>query len=179
MIHVLNHIGLKPVRDYVPSADRSESCTISLNPKAFDARRAIGFRQDRPSETAGINETNVYTDPSLYNYRAGVPYPACNVRGRGINETYDINNAQIQYYVDDSIKAPYYSPVYFMPSEARLVDYVDPMDSWKPHYTHKICTPEKYACLSWINDSGFQREDLMARQQAVHNQQRSEPFFNW
>jgi hypothetical protein len=186
MIHQLNKLGLVPVRDYVCAPD--EGCAVSLNPKGFDSPRAIGFRQDRPSETAGVTEANVYTMAQLDNYRAGAPYgsrssswvdfPTQN-RGRDINQTYAINNGQIQYYVDDSTKAPYYSPVFDMPSVAPLVDYVDPMGTWKPHYPYTIFCPQKYSCLSSINDSSFQREDLMARQQAVNNQRRSEPFFNF
>lgn len=100
-------------------------------------------------------------------------------RGRNINEIYNINNAQIQYYVDDSIKAPYFSPVFDMSSRTELVDYVDPMGTWKPHYPYQPIYPARFACLSFINDTAFHREDIMARQQAVHNQQRSEPFFNF
>ena len=192
MIHNLNSLGLTNVYDFTCNTD--QPCAISLNPKGFDSPRAIGFRQDRPSQTAGVNETNVYTKPTLINYQAGSPYNSRTARqgeygrwttfptqdyGRNINQRYNINNAQIQYYIDESTKPPFFSPAFDMPSRAELVDYVDPMGTWKPHYKYTLLSPEKYSCLSFLNDTGFQREDIMALQQSVHNQQRSEPFFNF
>lgn len=191
MSYPLNKLGLKNVCDYTfaPGA----SCAQSLNPKGFDSPRALPFSQDKPSQTAGINETNVYNEPNLTQYHAGAPYgshrcthadfahwatfPAPN-RGRTLNSIYAVNNGQIQYYIDPSIKAPYYSPAFDMPSRSELVDYVDPMGSWKPHYTYDAIYPARYSCLSFINDTSFHREDLMARQQAVYNQTRSDPLFN-
>ncbi len=184
MKHYLNSNGLHDVHDY--TFQPGSQCAISLNPKGFDSPRALAFRLDRPSQTAGVCETTVYTDPSFNNYHAGSPYgsqskwtsfPVQN-RGRNINQLYKVDNSQIRYYVDKSIQAPFHTPVFDMPSRAALIDYVDPMGSWKPHYTFDIVQPARYSCLSFINDTSFQREDIMARQQAIHNQQRSEPFFN-
>lgn len=189
-IRYVNKRGLKPVHDYVCKPG-GRSAT-SLNPRAFDAARAIGGCLDAPSETAGINEGNVYTDPGLENYRAGAPYTSAVAAGeyapwiilpapdygRATEQIYSaVNNAQINYYIDPEVQAPFYSPAFSLPSKTIGYDYVDPMNSWKPHYAHIIVAPERFSCLSSINDTAFQREDLMARQMARRNQERSEPFF--
>jgi hypothetical protein len=196
MITQLNKIGLKPVRDYYVPSD-GENCLVSLNPKAYDSRRAIGFRQDKPSETAGIDSYNVYTEPTLKNYHAGAPYGSSPVVDEaGVESDYatlsafpigrercpqnyrQVNNAQIAYYVDNTISRPFFEPIFDMPAREAYEDYTDPMGSWKPHYTRVIESPEKYSCLSFINDTSFQREDIIARQMALRNQQRSEPFLS-
>lgn len=192
MIIPLNQLGLRPVCDTVP--DPEQGCLISLNPRTFDSARAIHGRLDRPSLTAGIDERNVYTAPDLGEYVAGGtniapwnrPDPGthymrmsqeipCN-RGASLIQNYNRNNSQIQYYIDPAVAPPYYSPAFQLPACTRQVDYVDPMGSWKPHYPWTADRPEEFACLSWLNDSAFQREDIMARQQAKFNQTRSEPI---
>jgi len=47
-------------------------------------------------------------------------------------------------------------------------DYVDPMDSYKPHYCR--ASMDNKNCLSWIRDSQFHREDLMSKQIWNRNQ---------
>lgn len=211
----LNHNGLKNSTDVAPpSCEVGQSCYTSLTPKAYDVQRTIHTRLDRPSQVAGIYDTNRYTEPQLNEYTAGMnsfeingdseysKYSECgdysqknnsNQRfgqdyalftsyrpqsyGRGIDDIYSKNIAQIEYYVDKGIVAPFHAPVFDMPSITTSYDYIDPMGTWKQHYTLDIQTPEKYSCLSWLNDSSFHREDIISRQQSVHNQQRSEPFF--
>jgi hypothetical protein len=167
-MYALNQIGLQPVLNDVEYVD---GVLRSTNPKAFDAPRAIKTCLDQPSRSGFVPLTRIYTDPLLENYRAG-PYGTCDITKR-----YALNNAQIQYYIDPEIQGPFYSPIHdtSIPRTIRFENYVDPMGSWKPHYELTVdCSVN--SCLSFINDSNFFREDLIARQQAVRNQQRSEPF---
>jgi hypothetical protein len=154
---VLNHLGISDVQDYVPGV----YCGVkSANPITYDAARGMHIEYDRPSRSANISYPTMYEDFDHYT-------------------PYDVNNGQIQYYVDNSIKDAYYEPVFDMPSRVIAYDYVDPMGTHKPQYERKIpqCVINSYSCLSSINDSTFHREDIMARQQATHNQERSTPFF--
>jgi hypothetical protein len=58
-------------------------------------------------------------------------------------------------------------------------EYVDPMTSIKPEYTlaHSDEQVNTYSGLSFINDTAFHRENLMAAQQAKFNQSRIQPYF--
>lgn len=171
----LNRIGLKPTRqDVVRVGNHYES----INP------RSIGICLDRPGMSAGVNEHTI-CDPSLHNYIAGSPYGSTPSRGEyGMLQNfpdeccpnYEINNAQIQYYIDPSTQMPFYSPVYSEPASVRYIDYTDPMGSWKPTYVREVCAPDNPCPLSFLNDTTMWREDLMARQQSVRNQQLSTPF---
>jgi hypothetical protein len=186
MIRHLNQLSLKPVPDVIPS--QADGCAYrSLNPRAFDSARAIQGCLDRPSETAGVNEYTICRDPSLLNYRAGAPYGS---QKTGLSHpypvqsafpcqcpslNYNISSGQIGYYIDPSIKGPFYSPIFDMPAQEGYVDYTDPMDSWKPCYTRRP-QADGYSCLSFINDTSYQREDIMALQMNKFNRSRSEPF---
>jgi hypothetical protein len=147
-------------------APGGEGCFLTSNPKAFDAPRATRGRLDIPSQIPGINEYNMYTEPSLLNYHAGSNY------------AWYPNNAEITYYVDRSIQAPFFGPNFGGEGGGRIwyEDYTDPMDSWKPHFYHTQACPENVSRLSFINDTTFFREDLMSRQMAKINQKRIEPF---
>jgi hypothetical protein len=177
-MYSLNQNGLKPVFVDI-GCDPAQDCLVSMNPRAFDSPRAIQTRQDRPSTTAGINENNIYSNPGLANYRAG-PMQMYAPYGTQLNAVYNLNNAQVTYYIDPEVQPPYYAPAYNLPFKSELVNYIDPMDSWKPHYTHETTAEGVvgFSCLSFINDTAMHREDLMARQRAKFNQQRSDPLFN-
>jgi hypothetical protein len=164
-IRFLNKNGLVNSPDCLARAP--EGCLLAATPNAFDAPRAIRTRLDKPSQISGINEKNMYTEPSLLNYAAGFNYPSyC-----------DTNNAQVTYYVDETIAKPFFGPNFGQGCPfVYYENYVDPMSSWKPHYYYEMQRPQNSSQLSWINDSTFFREDLMSRQMAKMNQVRSEPF---
>lgn len=163
----LNRNGLVDARGCIQLSP--EGCFLAMTPNAYDAPRALHTRMDRPAQVAGIDSLNIYTEPSLDNYRAGS-------FGSSWART---NNAQITYYVDDSIRRPFFEPVFLEKQgapEIRYVDYTDPMSSWKSHYELIQHRPNDVSNLSWIVDSTFHRQDLMSKQMAVQNQRRSEPF---
>jgi len=184
----INKWGLKPANDYQFNSARGT--LEALTPSAYDSPRAVRSGLDIPSQVAGINESNVYTEPSLNEYNAGgsTEHPSeyyakwkfllAQNYGRDLGARYRTNTGQIVYYIDKKIAAPFYSPAFQVPSESVGEDYIDPMGSFKPHYSYKMISPQTFSCLSWINDSAFQREDISALQRATFNQQRSEPFLS-
>ena len=162
MIRNLNHNGLINSSDCLGS---NSNRMWSLTPNAYDAPRAIHTCLDRPSQVQGIDDRNRYTATQLLNYHAGRPY---------IDYP---NNSLLTYYVDESIAAPFFAPNFGGGGSCTQPEpYVDPMGSIKPHYSYTLTCPEQISPLSWINDSSFFRQDLMARQMAVFNQRRVEPL---
>lgn len=156
---ILNHNGLIQVPDYY--VDKN-GYYVSVNPKTLDAPRAIRTRFDRPSTMGSMPECERYTAPYLDNYKQ-----------------YNVNNGQITYYIDNSIKDAFYKPIYDIPFKSMAYAYTDPMTSEKPHYV--LINSNKdvydYSCLSSLNDSSFHRENLIASQQAKYNQTRITPFY--
>lgn len=181
MIRNLNTIGLRPTKD-----EKRVGCHYeSINPRAFDSARAIRGCLDKPSMTAGITECNIYTEPSLLNYRAGAPYGSILARSEDYavlkfmpknSLNYAVNNAQIQYYVDEETQLPFYGPAYDMEARDSYAPFVDPMGAFKPCFSRNVNKVAGYSNLSFISDTSYHREDIMARQQTVNNQRRSEPF---
>lgn len=156
---ILNHNGLVEVQDYVLDA---EGNVQSFNPKLRDVVRNIDTKLDRPSTTGSLPMCRIYDAPVLDNYTP-----------------YNVNNGQITYFIDNSIKDAFYRPVIEMGSQTIPYAYTDPMTSEKPHYSlvHTNQDVFGYARLSSINDSTFHRENLIASQQAKYNQTRITPFF--
>lgn len=157
---ILNKNGLTEVRDF--EIDPYNSTTISYNPKLFDSPRAIRAHMDRPSRTGSVPLCDIYTSPILDGYTP-----------------YNVNNGQITYYIDHSIKNAFYKPVYDIPFKTLKYNYVDPMGSVKPHYAlvNQQKDIDNYSPLSSIRDSSLFRENLIASQQAKINQQRITPFY--
>ncbi len=80
----------------------------------------------------------------------------------------DINGGQNTYYYSKDLAVPFISQLFVKPGVAVKENYVDPMDSYKPHYCRARIDHE--ACLSWLRDSQFHREDLMSKQIWKRNQ---------
>ena len=166
MIHYLNHNGLYSSPDCLQQTP--EGCYISTDPRLMDAPRAIRTRLDKPSQVMGINDQNRYKERSLLNYDAS---------GFGYAGGYP-NNAEITYYYDEFIADPFFRPNFIRAGGPHIwaEKYKDPMDSCKPHYYFTMSCPQQVSRLSWINDSTFFRQDLMALQMAKINQSRMENF---
>ena len=178
----LNQYGLTQVDDSVPIPDGNRIVYKSMNPRTYDAARAIPGIYDRRSTVGSVPLTQTYTDPTLKNFVAKAHYASGVLpreQGESMNKRYAIDNSQIQYYVDKSIQAPFSQPTFDTTQRGivRFEDYVDPMGSTKPHYYLTLTCPTENTCLSFLADTNFHRADIIARQMAVRNQQRSEPFF--
>jgi hypothetical protein len=156
---LLNHNGLTEVPDYVVD---SEGSFVSMNPKTMDPIRNIRTKLDRPSTTGSVPLCRVYDSPHLDNYTP-----------------HNVNNGQITYFIDRSIKDAFYDPVYQIPYQTYRYAYTDPMGSEKPHYAlvHRNADVFQYTRLSSMNDASFHRENLTASQQAKFNQTRITPFY--
>ena len=99
----------------------------------------------------------------------------------------DINAGQIAYIIDKSIQDPYFSPNFNNSSIVTKSLYQDPMGALKPRYlrvpfrdANPIGQPLRnnyVGCLSFMEDSLEQRENIMASQMSVHNQQRFDPHY--
>jgi hypothetical protein len=99
----------------------------------------------------------------------------------------DINAGQIQYYVDQSQAEPFFTPVFANTTNQVGYLYQDPMGAIKPHYNrdplecqNPIGAPTRsnwQGSLSFIEDTGNQREDIISLQMAKMNQQRYMPRY--
>lgn len=141
----------------------------SRDPRQFDSPRAQVLPLDTVPIDGDVRLKNIY-NKNLEGYRTGF-------------KTYEsINDGQILYYIDQSIQDAFYKPVFSEPALETKVLFQDPMGSMKPEYNRTpllntanptTTTVKKYPyCLSWLQDSCSQREDLMALQQRKHNQEK-------
>lgn len=96
----------------------------------------------------------------------------------------DINAGDIIYYIDKSREDPFYKPLFTTPAHAIGTLFQDPMGAMKPQYDR---VPLRYrnplntendtysGGLSWMEDSLYHREDLLARQMRNANERRYMP----
>jgi len=144
----------------------------SRDPKLFSASHSQSLTFDRPPIDGRIPLEKISTDNSLDRY------------GKNYRTYSDINAGHITYYIDKSIKDPFFKPLYANTVLSTGEIYRDPMGSIKPQYERHLLvkndpinTPRSSynGCLSWMEDSQEHREDLLSNQMRKHNQQRWEP----
>lgn len=105
----------------------------------------------------------------------------CNTNNKGpediisykpVYNTYsDISGGDINYYFEKDLATPFIPQLFVSPGPKGSITkeyYIDPMDSYKPHYCREPIYTEN--CLSWIKDSQYHREDLMSKQLWNRNQ---------
>lgn len=81
----------------------------------------------------------------------------------------DITLGDVSYYIDKQLATPFLPQLFTgMKNLVMKEEYVDPMGSYKPHYY--ICQEDTNNCLSWLKDSQFHRQNLMASQVWRRNQ---------
>jgi hypothetical protein len=85
------------------------------------------------------------------------------------NSYSDIHGGQNMYYYSKNLAVPFISELFIKPDLIVKEQYIDPMDSYKPHYCSRVSLDNKN-CLNWIRDSQFHREDLMSKQLWNRNQ---------
>ncbi len=96
------------------------------------------------------------------------PYIA-GYKPRGYNSYSDIKGGQNTYYYNKQLAVPFINELFIQPGLVVKENYIDPMDSYKPHYYRASMMDNKH-CLSWIRDSQFHREDMMSKQIWNRNQ---------
>lgn len=128
-----------------------------------DPRLALPYREgdrfvlDQPPYHADVTEETLYAPRPLYRTGGG--------------KRYDELQGQQYYYVNPSLARPFIPELFDEPSTIVKRIYVDPMSVSKAEYVrHSAIHPETQR-LSWITDSQFQRQDIMARQAWRRNQQ--------
>jgi hypothetical protein len=102
-------------------------------------------------------KVQVWDTPYIAGYRAASYGSYSNIHG-----------GQNTYYYGKDLAVPFISELFIKPGLVVKEDYVDPMDSYKPHYCR--ASMDNKNCLSWIRDSQFHREDLMSKQIWNRNQ---------
>lgn len=104
----------------------------------------------------------------------------------GIYPSYQsINSGQVHYYIDPELAVPFIPQLYSTDSIGIMEPYVDPMGSYKPHYTRRALLGTRRAlpygstqfpdcsrqyCAQWVKDETNHREDLLSKQQWYRNQ---------
>lgn len=144
-----------------------ENTWLSLDPRLYNSPRADYLVLDRPPMSGDVKLKNIY-DKKYTNY------------GRGMKPYELIDDGQIVYYVDKSIQDAFYKPVYSEPSIDHATLFQDPMGAMKPEYTRQAIintgNPSVTAytdypyCLSFMQDTQTQREDIISYQQRKNNQ---------
>lgn len=144
----------------------------STDPRLIDPLRALSIALDRPPTDTNLKLDTIYSDPRLCNY------------GKNYRTYSDISAGRISYYVDKSTEDAYFGPNFVNTSEIDSYVYKDPMGSLQPTYDRNPikCNDRINSqknnydyCLSWMDDSIEQREDIMSKQMETRNQQRWEP----
>lgn len=143
----------------------------STDPRLIYTPTAQLLPLDRPPWNDNVRLSDVY-NPDLTNY------------GKNYATYTDINAGQIMYYTDRTQKDPFFKPNFVDTVRMSGMLYKDPMGAIKPEYNrHPLkcnnpITSEKDSYdtgLSSIEDSQFQRQDIMALQMRKHNQERWMP----
>lgn len=156
---LLNRLGLNQYPGYVKSG-----CGVTYlnDARLVDAARGSApLALDQPALVGSIPLGEI-EDVNLSNYDMCAPNAS-------------LNNGQIQYYLDNTTKDAFYEPVFGLKSKVYREDWVTPMGDYKPQFTRKPVQDECFSCLSFINDTSFQREDIMSLQQRAFNATRFGP----
>jgi len=161
----------KIAEGFYNAPDKTAGCRnkgfLSNDPRQFDTLRDQKIPLDRPPADGNVHLVDVYN-------------PKWNGYGSGFKGYEDINDGDITYYLDRSISDAFYHPVYSEPCKETTVLYRDPMGGCRTQHTRTplintanptITTAERYPyCLSWLQDSQSQREDIISWQQRKHNE---------
>jgi len=156
-------------KDFFPVTCSLSGCDhiqyASEDPRLVNAAVPMTLTLNQPPATSSVSNQDIYS-PSLNNY------------GQNYKQYSDISAGQITYYIDDSIKAPFHSPNFTNQAVVSAQMYQDPMGGLKPQYTRSpIVKPPPVGslrncyegCLSWIEDSQNQREEIMSTQISKSN----------
>ncbi len=173
-IKVINH-NISPMATPPKEVDKY----ISRDPRLVDQIRGYTMTLDRPPYNSEVPLSETYSKEYL-NY------------GKNYKDYGNIHAGQIMYYYDKSIQQPFFEPVFTINSNVNSYLYKDPMDNYKPYYTHEttnkfnpmIDSDPKNLCrytsdtkkdtslttgLSFIYDTNYHREDIISKQMDLTN----------
>ena len=162
--------------DFIKNSCRIEGCNSeiyeSTDPRLLDVRRGERLGLNTPPLDSNLKLDTIYTDKNLDNY------------SKKYNTYKDINTGDVMYYIDESIKSPFFEPNFVSSSHVESKIYKDPMGSLKPIYErYPIISNNPLTSnnsnykfnLSWMQDTTSYREDIMSKQMSRRNEQRWEP----
>lgn len=129
------------------------SFTTNYDGRLIDVPRGFQMVLDRPPTIGSVPLTDVYTDPTLISY------------GQNYKTYSDITAGQILYYTDDKFSNPFFNPNFTNNAKVEGEVSFNPMDGLEVNYKRTPCVkPNNKTGLSWMNDSNYQREDIMSSQ---------------
>lgn len=155
----------------------NESCPkiqyASMDPRLISASHTGQVQTlDSPPITGGVRLNSLLDNQLLDNY------------GQNYKSYADVNAGQIMYYINKSLKDPYFNPNFVTSTTATGTLYQDPMGAMKPRYNRKPLTANNpigprrnnyEGSLSWMEDSLSHRQDLLSLQMRRRNQERYAP----
>jgi hypothetical protein len=162
---------LTNANDFYPvKCGKNQNGYGSSDPRLINQERGTTLVLDKPPLDTGISIEDIYNDPSLEEY------------GKKYNSYDDIKSGQITYYTDKSIDNAYYTPNFVTQREVEGSLDKDPMGGIAPRYKRDPGYRDPFTrdnnfeyCLSWMEDSMAQRQDIMSRQMSRINKQRWSP----
>ena len=158
-----------------PSSSCIGTTYLNSDPRLYN-QGGSWLQLDRPPLNASIKLNTLTLDKSLNRY------------GQSYTSYADINAGQILYYVNKNTEDAFFEPLFSKKAVSVGTMYQDPMGAMKPQYDRipikqsnpvidnkGACGETDEYCLSFMRDTQFQREDMLARQMRKSNQQRYEP----
>jgi hypothetical protein len=145
-------------KDFTPAICERKEVWTSPDPRLqSSAHNGTRLVLDSPPLNGKLSQNEVYQPRTGYNMR----YPNYTA----------IKGGQITYYIDPKLAKPFLHQLFTGPMAMVMDEYRDPMGTYKPHYClEQLKSGESCPNLSWIQDSQYHRQDLMARQLWKRNQ---------
>lgn len=144
---------------------------LNSDPRLY-SQGGTWLQLDKPPLNSSTKLSTLTTDKSLDCY------------GQGYTSYADVNAGQCLYYISKDREDAFYEPIFSKKAHSVGTMYKDPMGSMKPQYDRipynpildtKSCDDTDEYCSSFIKDTMFHREDLIALQMRRHNQERFAP----
>jgi hypothetical protein len=150
---------------------------LNSDARLYNAVAGTWLQLDRPPLYSTPKLNTLSTDNSLNNY------------GKGYKSYGDVNAGQILYYIDKATEDAFYEPLYSTKAMSIGTLYQDPMGAIKPQWERvpnekydpilgNKCHINEYVGSSFMKDSQFHREDLLALQMRKHNETRYPPRYS-
>jgi hypothetical protein len=156
-----------------PRSSCSVTTYLNSDPRLYN-QGGTWLQLDRPPLSSTTKLSTLTTDKSLDKY------------GQSYTSYADINTGQYVYYISKNREDAFYEPLFSRKATTVGTMYKDPMGGMKPQYDRipaekynpmlntKACGDDEY-CLSFMKDTQYHREDILARQMRKRNEQRYEP----
>jgi hypothetical protein len=167
--------GFKPINVRTcPKSSCNGTTYLNSDPRLYNAAGPSWLQLDRPPLDSSVKLSTLHDDKTL------------NCYGQNYKSYADVNAGQVLYYISKDREDAFYEPLFSKKATSVGIMYKDPMGSMKPHYNRipegnynpisdNPCDVKGEFGLSWMKDSQFHREDLLARQMQKINQTRFEP----